>query len=368
MFTAARTKTAVLVQQVGIGDLLWHMPYFERIAHDSAGGQVAVIASPSTGARDLLDGCHWVSSVIDFDRHPRKHENRKGRHAGVIGLLRIAAELRPHRFDRILMFSGSVNRALMAWLARIPQRGAYGFSATQRLFLNQPPYIKRYAGSSVAVFSEAASFSIAHGLCSERLVPRLTRPETLIDLVKPRLAHLPRPLYAFAIGTSEPYKQWGSRNYASLATWLLSQGCGVLLLGGPSEEALALEIMKGVPPRVRPGIHAQTRESIGMTIAALWLSDACVGNDTGVTNLAVACDRPAFVLLGPRPLLDLDPRMTMLQAARLECISVEAVWTVLNEHRAPGFECSDAPHADIQSLPALPSLISRSALGSASLR
>ena len=46
-----------------------------------------------------------------------------------------------------------------------------------------------------------------------------------------RLAHLPRPLYALAIGTSETHKQWGVERFAQLATRLIEQGAGVILLG-----------------------------------------------------------------------------------------------------------------------------------------
>jgi len=331
-------RTAVLVQQVGIGDLLWHMPYFERIAQSSAGGQVAVVASPSTHARELLDEVPWVCAVIDFDRHARREEGRRGRHAGLMGLLHMAAVLRQQHFDRIVMFSGSANRGFVAWLAGIPQRSAFGFTPFQRLFLNSPPYISRHEGSSVAVFSEAASFAIAHGLCRERLVPKMPRRKALIDRMSPRLRHLPRPLYAMAIGTSESHKQWGARRFAALSGELLKRGYGVLLLGGPAEDALAEQIIGGVPQHLHSHIMAQTRESIGMTMAALWLADACIGNDTGVTNLAVACDLPAFVLLGPRPLLDLDPLMVMLRASRLDSIDVKAVLDVLWEHCAPGFD------------------------------
>jgi heptosyltransferase-2 len=57
------------------------------------------------------------------------------------------------------------------------------------------------------------------------------------------------------------------------------------------------------------------------TVAAMSLAQACVGNDTGATNIAAAMGTPTFVLLGPRPPLAHDPEtMRLLQAASLSDI------------------------------------------------
>lgn len=329
-------RTAVLHQFVGIGDLVWHIPYFRAVALRSAGGQVAVIASPTTFARELLQDEEWVSEVIDFDRR-RRSGRAPGRHAGLAGVFRMARELRGRGFERIVLFTAHPNRGLLAWLSRIPQRLGYGSTVWQRVFLNTPPYTAAYRGPAVSVFNDAANFSIAHGFTSVRVAPKLRQPKDAITALRPRLAGLPRPLYAFAIGTSEPGKQWGAQRFAELAQALIERGCGVLLLGGPGESELAGQIIERVTPDRRQAIAALTRESMRNTVAALWLCDACVGNDTGATNLAVACDRPAYVLLGPRPLIDVDPLMTMLQAPTLAAIDTATVLRRLAETGAPGF-------------------------------
>ena len=100
-----RPRTAVLHQFVGMGDLVWHVPYFRAIAATRSEGLVSVIASPTTSARELLGHEPWVREVIDFDRRPRRSEKRHGRHAGVLGLFRMGAELSLHNFERIVLFS-----------------------------------------------------------------------------------------------------------------------------------------------------------------------------------------------------------------------------------------------------------------------
>lgn len=328
--------TAVLLHYSGIGDLVWHIPYLEAIARSSADGQVTLIASPTTLARDLLSGHPQIRDVVDFDRRPRKAARRAGHHAGIGGLLRFAMALRRRRFQRIIVFSHQPNRSLIAALAGIPQRYGFGSHWLARLLLNRGKFIAKYGGSSVAVFKDAASFCVANGWCQTTLVPRLAPPSSGSVSVDEGSVPTRRPVYVFAIGTSEPSKQWGAARFAGLATKLLSNGCGVLMLGGRGEAKLAQAIIEAVPAELRSEIRARTDQSILETLALLHRSDACVGNDTGVTNMAVACGRPTFVLLGARPLLDLDPLMTMIRAASLDEIDVDAVWLSLAMNSAPG--------------------------------
>ncbi len=139
------------------------------------------------------------------------------------------------------------------------------------------------------------------------------------------LTELPRPFYAFAIGTSEPVKQWGRENYTALATEIIKEGRGVLLLGGPNEADFAREIEEGVPENLRRGIASLTNATILESAAALSLARACVGNDTAAPNIAAACGRPAYVILGPRQLINHDPLIHLFIAPKLSDVLVETV-------------------------------------------
>jgi heptosyltransferase-2 len=315
---ASRPRTAVLHQWVGMGDLVWHIPYFRMIAATSSDGQVSVIASPTTFARELLGHEPWVREVIDFDRHPRRDEQRQGRHRGVMGLLRMGKELKPQGFERIVLFTNHTNRSLVAWRAGIPQRLGYGTSWLQRRLLTKSPWIERYKGPAVTAYKDATAFSIAQGWCDAPVVPRLVvRPDALARM-REALASLPRPLHAFSIGSSELYKQWGEANFVALANLLAGQGHGVLMLGGPAESEMAQAIVRRIAPECRARVMAITNGTVSETVAAMSLVQTCVGNDTGAANIAAAVNTPTLVLLGPRPPLEHDPdTLHVLQAPSL---------------------------------------------------
>jgi heptosyltransferase-2 len=320
----------VLQQYAGIGDFVWHLPYFREAARRSRGGRVSVISQPSTQARELLAHEPWVEEVIYYDHRRRKGDRATPRkHAGLAGMWRMARELRERRFDRALFFTHRPNRAVVAWLAGIPRRSAYGFGWLQRLFLTEGPFIKPYQGPSLEVYRNASAFAIAHGLCAVPIVPKMTLPSGMVEKMRRFVSGLPQPFYAFAIGTSEPRKQWGKQNFIVLATELIKQGKGVLLAGGPGEDGLACEIEAGVPAELRGAIAHLTRAHILESAAALSLARACVGNDTAAVNLSVACNRPACVVLGARKLIDHDPLVHMLTAPRLSDITVADVLALI---------------------------------------
>lgn len=327
-----RPRTAVLLQWVGMGDLVWHVPYFRSVAQTSRDGQVSVIASPTVFAPQLIGHEPWVREIIDFDRHPRRHEGRKGRHAGVAGLWRMGVELRPLGFERIVLFTNHGNRSLVAVAAKIPERLGYGTSWLQRRFLSHGPFIERYRGPAVSAYKDATAFAIAQGWCAEPIVPSLVvRPDALARM-QTRFANLPRPLHVLAIGCSEPYKQWGDANFATLATELAQAGHGVLMLGGPAERAFADAILARIKPALRTRVAAMVDGSVADSVAACALADSCTGNDTGVIQIAAAVGTPTWVVLGPRPLLEHDPKtLHNIAAPSLEAIRPETVaQTVLN--------------------------------------
>ncbi|AKJ30628.1 glycosyltransferase family 9 protein [Caldimonas brevitalea] len=336
-----RPKTAVLHQYTGIGDLVWHIPYFEAVARQSHDDKVAVIAQPSTSARQLLKNEPWVGEIIDHDHRPRRSDKRPAQHAGISGMVRMGKLLKSRQFDRIILFSGRPSRGLIAQLSGIPQRLGYGYHALQRLFLNVPPYISRYEGNAVAAPKEMAAFAIAHGFCTEPLIPRLKVGQDELRAMGERLRDLTGPIYAFAIGTSELHKQWGAQNFAALAQFVAQAGGNVLLLGGPSEATLAQTIIGGIPLQHRHLVLPITDVPLMGTAAALEYADVCIGNDTGVVSIAAACECPTFVLLGDRPLLEHDPLISCLVAPSLARLTPEDVWQQvararIGQRRRPG--------------------------------
>lgn len=156
-----RPRTVVMLQYSGIGDLIWHIAYFKAIANQSLGGRVTVVAQPSTLVQAFWGKAPWVEKIIEHDHRPRRTEKRRGRHAGLIGMWRMAQELRSGHYDRIVLFSGRISRGLIAALSGIPDRRGYGYRWLQRIFLTQGPFIEAHQGPSVAAYPDVSVYGRA---------------------------------------------------------------------------------------------------------------------------------------------------------------------------------------------------------------
>ena len=313
--TDTRPKTAVLQQRGGIGDFIWQIPYFRAAAAQSRDGKVSIITRSTTRAKDLVGHESWVEEIIHYDFSRRSFDKEPHPHAGLRGMWRMAREMRRRRFDRILIFTDRPARALLAWIARIPRRAGYGFRLSQRLFLNEAPYIKRHDKPTFEAYWEATDFAIARHLVTAPIVPKVTVQPAIKEQMRARLAGLPAPWCALVIGSTTEDKQWGAKNFSELAAALLAQGKSVLILGGERESALAREILQLLPAEAISRTRDLTSLPLPETAAALSLSQMCIGNDTGVTHLAAACDCPAWMLIGSKNRFDHDPQMLRMITA-----------------------------------------------------
>ena len=344
--TSAPPRTAIVHHRSGFGDLIWHLPYIRAIAARSANGTVTGIARPSCRAAEILAAEPSVERVIEFDHRPRGNELRRGVHDSVTGQIAFARALRARRFDRIFIFSSRVRYAILALLAGIPHRAGFGFTGFERLFLNLPPYVRRYRGPGNWVYPEATAFAVAHGFVEGSIVPRMTPPAELIAEVAQQLGHLPRPRYAFAIGASHSAGNWGAVRFAALADALVGRSFGVLLIGGPAEQGLAAAIVDAMAAEHKAAVQALTPASVLASAAALRQCDFCVGNDTGALNLAAANGVPSLGLFGGSPALRHDPILHGIQGRNMAAIEIDAVLMRLEDLPAPGF----TPRAGVQAV------------------
>ena len=331
----AAPRTVVVHHRSGIGDLIWHIPYFRAVAAGSEGGKVSVIARPSCRAADILSAEPTIEEVIEYDRRPRPSESRRGQHDALLAQLGFVADLRRRKFERAVIFSGRMRYGILAMLAGISQRAGFGFSAGQRLFLNQPPFIEPHEGPGSWVYPEATAFAIAQGFVRTPLVPRLHVPAELAAEMATSLAPIPRPRFALAIGASEASKRWPNAHFAELTRRLTAAGAGVVLLGGPAESAAAQAIVDGLPAEQRERVLCQTRNSVLRSAAVLRDCDFCIGNDTGILNVSAAVECPCLGLFGAtRPLLH-DPLLHALEGSSMAAIGVGDVLDRLVEVGAP---------------------------------
>lgn len=319
-------KTLVVHHRSGIGDLVWHIPYLRAIAQRSRDGRITLMARPSSRAADVLAAEDCIDEIIEFDHRPRASERRSGRHDSLGAQWALVGELRRRDFDRVVVFASRPRYAVLAWLAGIPRRAGFGFSAAERLWLNEPPYIRPHSGPGNWVYPEATEFAVAQGFVDGPKLPRMKVLAQAQADAERWLDGLAAPV-ALSIASSEARKHWGDARYAELAQALAAAGHGVVLVGGPAEAAMAARIVDAVAAEPRPFVRALTQPSIQLSAAVLRRCLLCVGNDTGVLNMAAANEVPALGLFGATPPLRHDPLLQAIEGRGMEAITVDEVRT-----------------------------------------
>lgn len=277
--------------------MIWHLPHLRAIARRVA-GRVTLVARPRSqadqllGAQDGIDDVFWVE---------RDQWTPAGRHQGLSGWLRLAAEIRARRFDAALLLTRSRALTLAFAAAGVPSRWGYGFGS-QRVLLNRPPYLPESA-RALHPYEQATAWLSAAGLALAEPEPRLHVPDDARARVRARLGTGPGTVVALGIASSDAWKQWPAPSFAELASLLLGAGWPrVALVGGTAERAVADAIAQRLgadAARVAPVLGWDLRE-----VAAL-LQDAAlyVGNDTAALNIAAAVGTRAYGLFGATPAL-----------------------------------------------------------------
>ena len=217
-------------------------------------------------------------------------------------MLRFVRQLRAGDYDMAISLVRSPMMSLALYLAGIPLRvgldsGGRGFGYNLRVPIDPDArehesaiYLKvicAVAGKTVEAWENlpvtpAAQESIRHKLSERKIAPPF--------------------IVAHPGGGSNPGMQLAHKRYppAQLAA-MLNQvaektGASVILLGGPTDEALVAAVKQGTQARFVSWVGELSFPEIGALAAEALLY---IGNDTGLTHLAAASGARAVMLMGP---------------------------------------------------------------------
>lgn len=275
----------------------------------------AVMATPTLTA--LRAGCPratitaWARPPVAevLARHPALDdilvEERRGRHAGVIGRLRLAADVRRRGFDAALLLTNSFESALVAALAGVPRRIGYRTDGRALLLtvpLHAPPrarmpHMTAYYWDLLAPWNlvgDPLAVSLAvtdeeRGAARARLSEWGVAPDETLVGMNPGAAY----------GSA---KRWPAARFAEVARRLIQDGARVILFGSAGERALGDEIAAGLGTAA---VNAMGRTTLREVMALLTWCRHLVTNDSGPMHVAAALGVPVTAVFGPT-----DPRIT----------------------------------------------------------
>jgi heptosyltransferase-2 len=277
-----------------VGDAVMSIPALAAIRGRWTGAEIAILGR--AWVAELYRGQDLADRLLVFDH--------TGRHRGVLGIERLAAELRRERFDMAVLLQNAFEAAWIAWRAGIPERIGYACDA-RGLFLTRAAEVPRpgelpahesyyylemlrRAGWLERLGSVETIALRVDTIASERAETTLCRVGARAGAFRVALA--PGAAYGSA-------KCWPAERYAALADRLIAEGdADVILFGAAAERAVAQRIAAGMQHRP---IVLVGETSIGELPALLSLCHLFIGNDSGAMHVAAAVGLPVVGIFGP---------------------------------------------------------------------
>jgi heptosyltransferase-2 len=222
------------------------------------------------------------------------------------GVLPVARRLRQYKIDLAVLFPNSFRSALIAWLGGCKERIGYvRYGRGPLLTKGLQPFCDDRGHLTPSPALDAYNLLAEAAGCSQvsRRMELFTsdQDQAKADEVWARasLSTYPEVICLNPGAAFGSAKYWPVEYFAELARNLAeSRGCGVLVLCGPSEKALANAI---VQKAAHPAVHslADYALSLGLTKACIRRADMLVTTDSGPRHFAAAFDKPVVTLFGP---------------------------------------------------------------------
>ncbi len=283
-------STRILVRSTNwIGDAVMTTPAVRAIRNNFSGAHISMLVKPWVAP--VFAHSPHVDQIIVFDAN--------GKHRNVGGKIRLARELRRHRFDTAILLQNAVEAALIAFMAGIPRRIGFDTDA-RRLLLT---HSVRCTKAIKAVHQTRYYLEILNGVGLDpgsqalELFPGNDHKSQARHLFNEHRIDPKAPIIGLnPSATFGPAKQWFPERYAALGDRIRREsGATIMIFGGPSDRALGRTITRMM---TGPVIDFSGRTSLGEAMALIDRCDAFVTNDSGLMHVAAALNTPLVAIFG----------------------------------------------------------------------
>lgn len=299
------TASRILVIKLGaLGDLIQALGPMAAIRHHHPDAHITVLTTAPY--KEFLEACPYVDTVA-VDTKPKATD--------VGSWLGLRAWFRAARFDRVYDLQTSYRSTFYFRLigpgrrpewSGIARHGSHPHANPQRNFMHT---VERQRDQLAVV-----------GIADV--------PPPSLDWVEADISRFGLPeryaLIAPSGAAHRPEKRWPVRRFVHAARWLAEQGLAPVIVGGPEDEELGLQVAEECGGRSLAG------ETSLLELAAVAKGAAfALGNDTGPMHVAAAAGVPSVVLFSqysaPTLCAPRGPKVDILQVPFLEELTVDDV-------------------------------------------
>jgi heptosyltransferase-2 len=315
----------ILIRSVNwVGDAVMSLPAVKGIRKLHPDSKISILAK-----QKVADVFKWEKSIDEIILYKE----------GLKGKIQTIKELKKRKFKRAYLLQNAFDAALIAFLARIPERVGWDRDFRRLLLTHPVPYNREDRKMHhIDYFFEIPkrfnpSLTLDYPWINPSLEKRLSARKELKNLKKPLLAVAPGAKYGST-------KKWGTENFTEIAKRFTEEYGSVIVLGGEGE-GLKVDM---------PDVYDFTgKTSLSELISFISECDLLLCNDSGIMHLGYATGVPLVAIFGSTsPELTGPPRFAgRVIKASVECspcfknscpdircmksIKVEEVWDALKK-------------------------------------
>ena len=309
-----RPRLLIVQPLVGIGDMVWHKPWIDHLAADY---DIILATKPTVQAHHLF-AVEMKSSGKNLEilLIERSMRGKRGRHDGLIGLLRLVADFKAAKVDAALLLHHSARLGFALWMSGIAARWGYGIGSSRR-WLNRGQFLGRDARKAHPTI-KMADFAAMNGFAPDPAIWNITptpdaHKRAMVSLVADGMGD-GDAFIVMGVGAMDNERQWPTAHFATLIGLIRARypDLYILLMGAPSEMPLIDAVASALADNTRIVISTTP---IDEAVALLTNAQLYVGNDTSLLNIAAGCNRPAIGLFAQSNPLVYSPNIKAVSVA-----------------------------------------------------
>ncbi len=273
-----------------IGDAVMSLGAVRVLRREHPGARIVALTRPSLA--ELYAQVDEVDATLGYD--PR------GSDRGLSGLRSAARRIRAEGFEACLLLPNAFRAAVLARLARIPERWGYASESRGFLLTRKVPPAPRPFGRHQAYYYLELMRGLGYGTSTPDVSLRVKdgareRARALLD--REGWNGRSSLVGVHPGATNSRAKVWSAARFGAVMEKLAAAtDARVVVLGGPGEGALAREVEDALD---EPPIRLQGKTSLGELIGVLSELSLLLSNDSGPMHLAAALGVPTLAVFGP---------------------------------------------------------------------
>lgn len=277
-------KILIVQNRMGIGDMVIFLPYIEAISKKFK-VPVNLLVKENSKATEFLKENKNIDEIIYLDRG---NQNKKGKHDGVLGSLKLIKDIKKYKFDKIFIFNSSIRFRLIAKLSGIKDIYQYP------LFSKKNQHIINTAKEFIRKKLDLDINNDPTIITEEKLI---NNAKLKYDIDNNKLNIL------LGIGGSGPTKQIPSKTFINVVKKILKEKeCKFFLATGQNENEQ--KILKEITnSEFSEKCIALDKLSINEILPIIKNCQIAICNDSSFSHLSSALGIKTIVLMADTPLI-----------------------------------------------------------------